>query len=306
MGILRKLERARNAYFGNYINGIKHYNFWGSEGSWIGDFIRARFPEEDWKKFSIVSVFGTPRTFWFHKNENKIFFTGENPDRYPNYKNHALPHVKLSMGFDDIDAANYLRFPLWIAYLFKPEAGYQEIKAVVDTINSFHPDKPDFASLICRHGGDDNLRGIICDQLSEIAPVKCAGKFKHNDDRLWKEYDNNKHNYLSNFKFSICPENSNRSGYVTEKLFESFKAAAIPVYWGSDNNPEPGLINHNAVMFWQPGGDNTKLLTQIEELYKSPRAYQEFAQQPRLLPELTEYVWNCYQELESRLKAMIK
>ena len=74
MGILRKLERAKNAYFGEYINGIKHYNWHTGNNSWLGDFIKARFSEKDWNKLSLVSVFGTPRTFWFNRKENKIFF----------------------------------------------------------------------------------------------------------------------------------------------------------------------------------------------------------------------------------------
>ena len=76
MGLLRKFERAKNAYIGHDINGIKHYNWHSEDKSWVGDFIRSRFAQKDWKKLSVVSVFGSPRTFWFHKNENKIFFTG--------------------------------------------------------------------------------------------------------------------------------------------------------------------------------------------------------------------------------------
>ena len=74
MGLLRKFERAKNAYLGHDINGIKHYNWHSEDKSWVGDFIRSRFAQKDWKKLSVVSVFGSPRTFWFHKNENKIFF----------------------------------------------------------------------------------------------------------------------------------------------------------------------------------------------------------------------------------------
>ena len=49
--------------------------------------------------------------------------------------------------------------------------------------------------------------------------------------------------YVHEFKFNICPENRNVKDYVTEKLFEAFAAGAIPIYYGSDNNPEPEIIN---------------------------------------------------------------
>ena len=302
MGLLRKFIRAKNAYCGHYINGIKHYNWHSDDSSWLGDFIRARFAQEDWKKLSVVSVICSHRTFCLNKKENKIFFTGENPDRYPNYKNHALPHVKVSMGFDYLDAPNYLRFPLWIHYLFKPESDYAAICRRVEELNAFHPAKTDFCSLICRHGGDDNLRGIMYEQISEIAPVMCAGKFMHNDDRLWKDFGNSKQAYLENFKFSICPENSNRTGYVTEKLFEAFRAGTVPIYWGSDNNPEPGLINEKAVIFWNNGGDNSAALEKIRELARSEKAYADFAARLRFTPALAAYVWERYQELEKRIR----
>lgn len=305
MGIIRKLQRAKNSYFGEYIDGIKHYNF-NQDNSWLGEFIRHHFEHKDWHNFSLVSVFGSPRTFWFHKHENKIFFTGENPERYPNYKDNALPHVKLSLGFDYLTAENYLRFPLWIMYLFDPKDSALDIRKKVADINNFHPKKTDFCSLICRHGGDDNLRGIMCDQISQIAPVMCAGSYRHNDDRLWQAFGNHKHQYLSNFKFSICPENSNRRGYVTEKLFETFKAGAIPIYWGSDNDPEPGLINPKAMVLWNNEGDNTAALAQLEELQNSDQAYQRFLAQPRFTPEFAEYVISRYQALEHRLHSMLK
>lgn len=305
MGILRKIERFKNSYFGQYVNGVKYYN-WHFGSDWLGQFIRAKFPEKDWHKFSIVSVFGSPRTFWFHKDENKIFFTGENPDRYSKYKDHGLDHVKLSMGFDYLDADNYMRFPLWILYLFSPESRYEDIKNVIDNINAFHPAKKDFCSLICKHGGDDNLRGRIFEEVSKIDEVKCAGIFMHNDDRLWNEFENSKHNYLTNFQFSICPENSNREGYVTEKLFEAFKAGTVPIYWGSNNDPEPGLVNKDAIVFWDNGGDNTKALAKIADIHSSEKRYNEFASQPRMTAEMVDYVWSRFQEFEQRLKDIIK
>ena len=305
MGILRKLERARNAYFGEYIDGIKHYNWHTGGKSWIGDFIKTRFSEKDWKKLSVVSVFGTPRTFWFNRKENKIFFTGENPDRYPNYKNHALPHVKLSLGFDYLNEPNYLRFPLWIQYLFQPNFDNSAIRQKAESINNYHPNKTDFCALICKHGGDDNLRGRMFEEISNIAPVMCAGKYQHNDDRLWNEFNNSKFKYLSNFKFTICPENSNRTGYVTEKLFEAFASGTVPIYGGSDNQPEKGLINPNTIILWNNGGDNSEAMDKIRELNQSADAYKKFVEQPRMTPQLIEYVCSRFDELEKRIKDFI-
>ncbi len=41
---------------------------------------------------------------------------------------------------------------------------------------------------------------------------------------------------LQKYKFSICYENAkDYSGYITEKLFDSFFAGCVPIYWGADN-----------------------------------------------------------------------
>jgi hypothetical protein len=45
-----------------------------------------------------------------------------------------------------------------------------------------------------------------------------------------------KNETLKKYKFSICYENAeNIPGYVTEKIFDSFFAGCIPIYWGAPN-----------------------------------------------------------------------
>jgi glycosyltransferase involved in cell wall biosynthesis len=49
-------------------------------------------------------------------------------------------------------------------------------------------------------------------------------------------YANDKLNTLSNYKFNICFENQkNISGYVTEKIIDSFLAQSVPIYFGSSD-----------------------------------------------------------------------
>ena len=185
MGLLRKLERAKNAYLGHDINGIKHYNWHSQDVSWVGDFIRARFAQKDWKKLSVVSVFGSPRTFWFHKNENKIFFTGENPARYSKYKDNALPYAKISMGFDYLDAPNYLRFPLWIHYLFKPESTYEDIVRKVEEINEFLLRQRNLVKEAKEELIDDIEKDILIENLGTMEIRKVQENTLKNEEWLY-------------------------------------------------------------------------------------------------------------------------
>lgn len=46
----------------------------------------------------------------------------------------------------------------------------------------------------------------------------------------------NKIKLLSKFKYCICFENiTNVNGYITEKIFDCFKAKCVPIYWGASN-----------------------------------------------------------------------
>lgn len=45
-----------------------------------------------------------------------------------------------------------------------------------------------------------------------------------------------KHDILSKYMFSICYENTRDiSGWITEKIFDSFFAGCVPIYWGANN-----------------------------------------------------------------------
>jgi hypothetical protein len=68
-----------------------------------------------------------------------------------------------------------------------------------------------------------------------------------------------KQSTLKKYKFSICYENTwNLDNLVTEKIFDSFSAGCVPVYWGAKNIKE--LIPESCYI------DKTKFST-YDELY---------------------------------------
>ncbi len=60
------------------------------------------------------------------------------------------------------------------------------------------------------------------------------------------------HNFLQQFKFMICFENTSKSHYITEKLYNAYLGGTIPIYWGCPNaqkwfNPKSFLyLDENA------------------------------------------------------------
>lgn len=64
---------------------------------------------------------------------------------------------------------------------------------------------------------------------------------------------------LSNFKYCLCFENlTNVNGYITEKIFDCFKAKCVPIYWGASNVEK--YIPKKCFIDFRDFGDYKKLL----------------------------------------------
>ena len=160
-----------------------------------------------------------------------------------------------------------------------------------------------FCSLVASHDWN-GIRGDIIDALQFVDLVSSGGRFRQNTDELQINCNDNKHEFLKHFKLNICPENSNAEGYVTEKIFQSIEAGCIPVYWGANNRPEPEILNQDAILFWNQGGDNANLLTVIKDLVADENKYIDFATQQRFLPHAAEVIWSYFETLEQKLKSL--
>lgn len=277
---------------------------------WLPRFIQARGLCQN-IPVSIFSVFGLRRMIGLNRSKIKLFLARENLHRsnWVEYSDLALGErsVDLCLGFDyDIDDPRYMRFPLWITWLLPPDAGFKEVKSFCDNINrrdnnSFDDRK--FCAFISSH--DDIGRNQVFEEISQVGPIDSCGRFRHNCDDLQEIFGDNKLSFLRHYRFNLCPENSNYPGYCTEKIFEAIVSGCIPLYWGSDNNPEPDILNHESICFinvGQPIDNNT--LVQIQFLNTNRDAYLHFATQPRFKPEAPELIMHYLETLENRIKEL--
>ncbi len=282
-------------------------NDYNVEDDWFVKFTRKNIDPIN-TRFNFYGVYGKGR---FVRNEidgKKIFFSPENLDKKFMkwnilFGDYCLPYVDLGMGFGDIKKDNYLRFPLWILYLFSPEANKNDIENTIYKINNTRYQKSKVCTLIAGHD-KHGTRKMILDGVADLMPIDCAGRWQNNTKDLWEKYNNNKIKYLEEFKFNICPENINTKNYVTEKLFEAFLADSIPIYYGSNNDPEPGLINKDAIIFWKKNSANDKAKNLIRELYLDDKAYSDFIRQRKILPAAVDYIWNRYSTLKMKLEML--
>lgn len=291
---------------------IQFYNFWQQplDEMYWSRWFKAR-PEllcnKPNLKVGMFSVFGNRDVINHTDCDINIFYSAENlkSEPYWRYSDSFLAERKigLSMGFDYFEHERYCRFPNWMDVFFVVQS---DIPRVCNQLR--YPDisnKTRFAALVSSHDRN-GLRTNIMDMLEGIGRVSCPGKYHHNDDSLQNQFGDDKMAYLNQFHFNICPENSNAMGYVTEKVFQSIASGCVPIYWGSCNRPELEVLNQDAIIFWNPNGDNTASLRLIEDLVRSPMMMQEFLSQPRLLPTAEEYISDAMSRIEHRIKTIIE
>ena len=154
-------------------------------------------------------------------------------------------------------------------------------------------------SLVCRHDrGRQRIK--IMNELIKHGRVVSAGKFNNNCGKIIGTTWNDKLNFLKTTIFNICPENSSRIGYCTEKLFHAFEAGCIPLYWGNDF-PEKDLIEKASYIFVNMENDAIRK-QQIEHAVKHQK---EIIQKP-IFKKQSKYVLDSYyKNLEWQLKVKL-
>lgn len=266
---------------------IAYINFWKDSfnDKYLSNFIKNNLDSNifhvNYKEnpdILIASVNGNINTIDTIKAKCKIFFYGENLDRYPPYNNIEL----LKSKFDIIAGFKYTnkkekiyRFPLWLIYYPFYNLNDKDDNIINYIENKYSENikknKTMFSTLISRHdrGGQ---RKKIYDVLSNYGNIYCAGVFNNNTKKIGQT-QKEKIDYISNSIYNICPENSSYEGYTTEKIFQAFEAGTIPLYWGHDL-PEKEILNKNKYCFCNIK-DNNILKQQIQDVVLNKDKYIE-------------------------------
>lgn len=228
----------------------------------------------------IASVFGGINIVQNSKAKCKIFYYGENLDRYSPYNNEKLllDTFDLVVGFKYTNLEKkQIRFPLWLMYYkfynYKPEHNiidYIENKYKKNIKKEY---KTVFTTLIARHDRGGQRTKIYNEIVNNnYGIVMCPSNLKKNTNSIGSTTED-KVNYISKSIYNICPENSTFEGYFTEKIIQAFEGGTIPFYWAIDL-PEKGLINENKYCFCDI--DNPiKLKENIKNAIDNPNYYLE-------------------------------
>jgi Tfp pilus assembly protein PilF len=117
-------------------------------------------------------------------------------------------------------------------------------------------------------------------KLSKYKKVDSGGRFLNNIGGPVRD----KMEFIKDYKFSICFENSSYPGYTTEKIVHAMLVHSIPVYWGNplihkDFNTKSFINCHDYSNF-------DEVVERIIEIDNDVELYKEYLRQPYFVDNL--------------------
>ncbi len=223
----------------------------------------------------IFSVFGNENKKY--KDCKKIQFIGENIR--PSFRN---CDYSLSFDFNNYRGKNF-RLPIWYLYIdwFK-KSSYGNPACLIPEEYLYNENrfskkaKDSFCSIVISKS--NRRRRRIINTLSSYKNVDVFGKVEGSTKLPYGEEI--KLDTISNYKFSICFENSIFPGYTTEKLLHAKIAGTIPIYFAHnsfdiDFNPKCCINTNNM--------SSKMILEMIKEIDSCSSKYTEILNEPLFL-----------------------
>lgn len=211
--------------------------------------------------------FGTNNENFNNKKCVKIFYTGEN-QHFWDYACHY------SITFDHFDDERHYRLPLYVLYDWdNKRKGIHHSSSIGLSIDAFNRK---FCSFVVKNPGCTK-RNEFFHKLNAYRWVDSAGPLFNNTGEILERGENSvqsKFNFISDYKFNLCFENSSYPGYATEKVYEALVCGTVPIYWGSttigcDFNPK-------AIINWHDYLDDDKLLEAVIEADRHRYEYNNY------------------------------
>lgn len=148
------------------------------------------------------------------------------------YNHNFLKRFKKVFTFDDslVRLHNYEKFYYPVYRKMEQGLPFKERKLICMLCGNKSSDTP---------GELYSERKKIIHYFSKYSGFELYGPGWPKSIKIYKGIADNKDSIVSSFKFNICLENTiSHPGYITEKIFDSFKCSSIPIYAGPPNTDD--------------------------------------------------------------------
>jgi len=252
-----------------HIQKIKKFNWWAedpnnSETRPLFDILFKNHINK-FNEIHIHSVFGELKEI--HKNALRVQYSGE-----AKFNDPKLFDINIIPG--DHSDENVLTIP----YMLTPLLFRNVNLSIYTHPRKLQKPKTKFC-LFAVSNANNNDRNNFFNLLGNYKKVDSCGKVFNNlghscpgKDHLSPEF----FEFISDYKFMICFENSSVTHYLTEKLFNAYSSGTIPIYWGCPNIEE--YVNLSSILYLKPNyteKDLNKLIKTIIKLDNNDELYRK-------------------------------
>jgi hypothetical protein len=215
----------------------------------------------------------------FDKNEipnkswkYKIHFSGESVARFGHKMNQSYNVILSSYG---ITHPSYVDFPFFAYYLHEKNR-YRELEC----LRPIQKIPTKFCCFIVNNG-TSWPRNKMFHLLSQYKTVDSCGSFVNNVEfKTPGNYGSVEYlEFIGQYKFMICFENTNEGTYITEKIVNSFLGRTVPIYHGTPYCKN--VFNNNGFLYLENTSDDAylQLLNRIIELDNNDEQYMAMLNQ---------------------------
>ena len=209
--------------------------------------------------YLIYATFGCEYYDEKYNNTIKIAFFTENQLPDLNYADYGVGLAHISY----LD--RFYTYPYFVFHINRENLCIQNFTIARE--NALKNPRTKFCGAVISN--PEGMRIGFINELNKYKPIDMGGRYRNTVGGNVR----NKIEFLSSYKFSIGMENSEGDGYLTEKIFDSFLAGTIPIYYGDYTIDEH--INPKTYILIRDRNDiNLKIeyikkIDNDDELYKS-------------------------------------
>ena len=199
----------------------------------------------------------------------KLFWTGES--LFPDWS-----RTDYAMTCHYIDDPRHLRFPF---YVWGSAAKVEDLIRQPGEADKIVGTRSKFCSALISNANPRKTAERIefFKKLNAVKEIGSAGRFMNNVGNIGPG-GYAKHDFISQYKFNLCYENTSLPGYTTEKLTEAMGARCVPIYWGNERVGEE--FNTKSFLYRNDYPDDETFIARILEVDANENLYRSILSEP--------------------------